>query len=455
LCYCWFVGLARIGNIFELHQVPTIVKISIKLVAILCLIMPILAIGWNRWGSNKFQQLPLTVAAAGNSNILRGQYYEASIPPTTADAYKSADFRMWIPQDVRTIRGVIVKQHGCSDSSAANALDYANDYQWQALAVKHQFALLGNKFLMGKKPCESWAMINNGSSAAFLKALHAIAGQSQHPEIDRVPWVLWGHSGGADWSTQMLQEYPERTIAVIAARGGAFALLGSNPTLAKTPMMFALGGQDRALVRETHDLPIQAFLRHRKLNAPWALAIAANTGHESGDTRLLAIPYFDEIIRLRLLANDPNLHSIERARGWLGDPKTHKIAPADRFEGDYLAAAWLPNQETANKWQEYVTNGKIVPTRTPAAPTDLKVTKINDKEILLTWHFTPDLENGLPSFHIYRNNLLIKTFQQPGHDSGDVTDAPNIALEFRDRDYVANSQYRVTAFNAVGESTNK
>ncbi len=430
-------------------------KPIIKLWAILGLAISIVVVGrmgWKKWLSIRPDPLPSTVAVAGDSSILHGHYYQVSIPPPKEDNYQSADYRIWIPPDVPTIRGLIVKQHGCGDAEAATGLDHANDLQWQALAIKHQFALLGTKFPTGNRPCEDWALINYGSGAAFVKALHAFALQSQHPELERVPWALWGHSGGADWATQMLQQYPERIIAVIAARGGAFNLLGSNPILANIPVLFALGEQDRVLVKETHDLPIQAFQRYRKLAAPWSLAIEAQAGHETGDTRLLAIPYLDALFTLRLPVSGNDLRSIDKTHGWLGNLVTRKIAPVDRFEGNQLEAAWLPNEETARKWQQYVNTGKISPIQKPMAPTALTATSIAPMTVLLTWNHRPDLENGLPSFRIYRNNSLIETWKGQGHNFGDAADPPKMVLEFQDKKATLDASYSVGAFNDLGES---
>lgn len=323
-------------------------KISIKLAIIACSIALIFSFGWKYWRSKS--SLPPQTAVASTSN--RGQYYEASVPPTAIDSYQSADFRLWIPADVPTLRGLIIVQHGCGED--ANGLAHANDSQWQALALKHRFALLGTKFSAGKKACDYWAQVNYGSGSALLKALELIGTQSKHLELNRVPWALWGHSGGADWIVQILQQHPDRTIAAIAARGGGFTLLGTNPAIAATPLLFALGGKDKIMVNETQTLPTQAFDRYRQTAAPWALAVEANTGHEVGNTALLAIPYFDAIVTQRLPAQGNTLKPIDPTRGWLGNVTTHQIAPIAKFAGDPLKAAWLPNEATARKWQQYV-----------------------------------------------------------------------------------------------------
>lgn len=428
---------------------------KIGLVAIFFLMIVLLAISsmsWKKWLDSKNQAVVLPATATGSSSILAGRYYQASMPPEKDDDYQSADFRMWIPHNMQTIRGVIVKQHGCGDPAAATGLDHANDLQWQALATKHQFALLGSKFTTGKQPCEYWVVANYGSGAAFTRALKAFAKQSQHPEIERVPWAMWGHSGGADWGIQMMQKYPNRTIAVIAARGGAFLLLGTNPTIANIPVLFALGEKDRIAISGTQDLPIQAFKRYRKLAAPWTLAVEAGAEHELGDTRLLAIPYLDALITQRLPDRGNDLKPIDHDQGWLGNLVTHQIAPVSKFAGEPLAAAWLPNEETARKWQQYVTTGKIPPTRKPRSPTDLQAIRHDSNTVLLTWKYQPDLESGLLAFRIYRNSSLIQTLKGQEHNFGDAPEPPNVVLEFRDKNATLNSVYTVTAFNDLGET---
>ena len=41
------------------------------------------------------------------------------------------------------------------------------------------------------------------------------------------------------------------------------------------------------------------------------------------------------------------------------------------------------------------------------------------------------------------------------HNFGDAPEPPIVILEFRDRKYSANSNYRIVAFNTLGESLTK
>jgi pimeloyl-ACP methyl ester carboxylesterase len=424
-----------------------------KLLGIFCLLIPVGYFIWQKWSLTVPQSLPEpSVSVTKSKDILRGTYYQVSIPPTKQDYYLSADYRIWIPDGIEKIRGLIVKQHGCGDPASATGLNHANDIQWQALALKHQFALIGTKLPTGDSFCEIWAQINNGSGRAFFKALAFFADESGHQELEKLPWLLWGHSGGADWAAQMMQQYPERTIAVIAARAGGFTFLGTNPNLKNIPVLFALGEKDLDFFNETQTLPTEVFLRYRKINALWAFGKEVNAAHETDDTRLLAIPYLDAIATARMPEEGNQLLAINPARGWLGNIATKKIVSVDDYRGNPAKMAWLPNEETTRKWQEYVTTGKIKPTLKPTAPTNVRARQINDREVLITWDFIPDLENGLPSFRIYRDNSLIQTLEGQKHNFGDAPDTPNIALEFRDRQPKADSNYTVAAFNELGES---
>ena len=392
--------------------------------------------------------------ATTNSNqvTLSENYYSVAIPSTEKNQYLSAEYSVWIPAEIERVRGVLVKQHGCGAQAAASGLDHTKDLQWQALAAKHQFALMGTKLLVEGGRCEDWALINYGSKDLFLEALDTVARQSQREELKNVPWVLWGHSGGADWAAQMLQEYPERTLAMVALRGGGFVFLGINQQLAEIPVMFSLGEKDRMNPYETKELPQTIFHRYRKLNALWSLAIEAGAGHETGNARSLAIPYLDAVINIRLAKDTDKLLAIDRRRGWLGNIVTGEIASADQYQGDGLEAAWLPDESTARKWQQYVTSGKVSSSNKPHAPTDIEIKKAGFKGVSITWNYTPDLENGLPSFRIYRDDSLLQTI--PGQTSGfgDNPKPIQVTLAFRDRQGSVNSSYRVAAVNELGES---
>ncbi len=465
-------------------------------------------LGWAKWVLSIPQPLPKksTISIGQKNSLERGDYYEISILPTGSAKYISADYRIWIPKGIKTVRGVIVKQHGCGgDASTDMGLAYANDLQWQALAIKHQLAILGSKYptdyqTVGRypdDPCNSWAVIDRGSEDALLKALDEFGQKSRHPELDQLPWVLWGYSGGADWAVQMSQKYPDRTIALIAQRGGGVVISPSepiklltsdiNPAILKMPVLYALGGAEAVntvYFDEGLDIPRKVFSRFRKAGALWAIAVEADMGHGSTDTRLIAIPYLDSILTARLATDSPKLRELDETKGWLANPVTHEIAPIKQYKGDPRQAAWLPDQETAYKWQAYVTApnlwssarysfcsskklltflgvphlsescypDRVSPIQKPKAPTDVRAIRVSATEVVLTWDFTPDLENGLPRFRVYRNNSLIVTLQGQERGGDDTPIYPYVVLEFRDKAAGEKDTYAVSAFNTLGEN---
>lgn len=147
--------------------------------------------------------------------------YETSNRPD--ELAMGVTYTLWVPPDAKTLRGVIVHQHGCGISSAKTGLTAAYDLHWQALARKWDCALLGPSYhLPTDKACRNWCDPRRGSDAAFQRALGAFAKQTQHPELTTVPWCLWGHSGGAFWSSLMLTLHPERIAAIFFRSGCAY-----------------------------------------------------------------------------------------------------------------------------------------------------------------------------------------------------------------------------------------
>jgi len=111
----------------------------------------------------------------------------------------------------------------------------AYDLQWQALAKKWDCALLGpsyhvqnEKIDLSPGGSEAWFDPRHGSEKTFLKAISEFAGKTGHPELNTVPWALWGHSGGGIWADVMACLHPDR-VAVAWLRSGSAAMFRSKP----------------------------------------------------------------------------------------------------------------------------------------------------------------------------------------------------------------------------------
>lgn len=132
-----------------------------------------------------------------------------------------AEFHVWIPPGVIRVKALIVHQHGCGEGAEESGETAALDLHWRALADKHDAALLSPHFRAGTNNCRLWCDPRNGSDASFLRALTDLGKKTGHPELDSVPWCLWGHSGGGFWASLMLEKHPERIVAIFCRSGSA------------------------------------------------------------------------------------------------------------------------------------------------------------------------------------------------------------------------------------------
>src|SRR6202043_518861 len=138
-----------------------------------------------------------------------GRYVEVKYPASSAEneLQVAVTYRIWIPDGVANLRGIIVHQHGAGTTASKEGSTAAYDLHWQALAKKWDCALLGPSYhvLHDKNdvsPGGSELLFDprRGSDKAFLKALGDLAVKAGHPEVKTVPWCLWGHAGGGIWS---------------------------------------------------------------------------------------------------------------------------------------------------------------------------------------------------------------------------------------------------------------
>lgn len=357
-----------------------------------------------------------------------GKYYEVSYP--TPDKKKpdlQLDYTVWIPDGVPKLRGIIVHTHG--NGSAQAGADAAYDLHWQALAKKWDCAFLAPSFHQGPTKEEKNAdwhryfVPGGGSRNVFLGALHDLAVKSNHPELETVPWCLWGHSAGAIWSGLMHAHDPDRIVAIWlrSGSGWGFAEKGFIPNWKLVPtnnnqgVPVILNSGTRPYAKNPDDddgrKDALGMLRvFRPTDAPVGLAFDPLTGHNCGDSRLLAIPYFDTMLSMRLPdkgSKDQKLKPVDMKVAWLADPPNGKPAPAAQYKGDPKQAVWLPNESFAKKWEEYVMTGYVTDTTPPPAPTNVKMVVKADKSVELTWNAAVDLESGLRTFIVMRNGERI------------------------------------------------
>jgi hypothetical protein len=407
-------------------------------------------------------------------------YYRVYYEPSTAPdgLVFGVSFTAWIPPGVKTLRGVIVHQHGCGEGSCKSGLTAAFDLQWQALARKHECALLGPSYEQPEKAiCSLWCDPRNGSEQAFLHALGELATQTHHPELATVPWALWGHSGGANWVGNMLALHPDRIAAAwlrsgtprIAPRDGSIAPPVEMPAAAcAVPTICNLGTREGVTEKDPRFgglwPNVQKFFTDlRSRGALIGVAVDPNSSHDCGNSRYLAIPWFDACLTARLPdeAGSAVLKPMPTDGAWLAalPGETAPPAPAAQYTGDAKAAVWLPNERIAKAWAEYMKDGNVSDPTPPPAPT---AAKLAGNE--LSWQAEADLESGLGGFIIERDGVELarlpekptgRVIGRPIFQKNGYSDSPTPPLaEMRFTDTTATGgekhSYQIISVNSTG-----
>ncbi|GAB5559016.1 MAG: hypothetical protein SynsKO_06630 [Synoicihabitans sp.] len=413
------------------------------------------------------------------------QVVPETVPPYHYVRYEASDepdglvygvtYTIWIPPGVKTLRGVIHHQHGCGHPTAFTGLTGAFDLHWQALARKHDFALMSASYEQpASESCTKWADPRNGSEAVFLNGLRDLSEQTGHPELATVPWALWGHSGGGLWAGGMTMLHPERVVA-LWLRSGPFAVEPNpdrpndhpyelTPAALEVPIMCNQGTKEG--ITETDGRFASVWPRYRflinSIGSQGGLighSVDPLSEHNCGNQRYLAIPWFDVCLAARLPAEPGEpLRKMDREQAWFSPLLGTTAVPAAQFEGETKRASWLPNRRIAEAWMSYTQDTSVADDTPPPAPQNLVV-----KGRQLTWTAEADLESGLAYFIIERDGEFLakvpesdkltvgRPVFQPLYNS-DAPRQPLPKMSFTDLSATvgASHEYRVHTVNTVG-----
>lgn len=420
--------------------------------------------------------LPGLAAAGTPARALPPDHHQVTYPPapTPGGLQLGVTYTLWIPPGVRTLRGVIVHQHGCGEGACRGGETAAFDLHWQALARKWRCALLGPSYHQKDTDnCRLWCDPRNGSEQTFLRALGELGERSGHPELARVPWCLWGHSGGAFWASIMQTRHPERIVATWLRSGTAFAAWerGEIPrpeipvAVLEIPTMCNPGARERGDARfdGAWTGSLAMFRAYRARGAVIGFAPDPRTSHECGDSRYLAIPYFSACLEQRLprRPGEP-LRPVDQRRAWLAGVLGESAVPAANYTGPVPESVWLPDERTALAWQEYVRTGAVGDATPPPPPFHVRALRTAGG-VELRWEAHADLESGLRGFVIRRDGEELARlpavptgrFGRPLFQPMSYHDTPEPPLpEMRYLDTTAppgiHSRYEVAAENSAG-----
>jgi hypothetical protein len=278
----------------------------------------------------------------------KSQIYDCTITKGAGDYFSSNDFRIYIPDTVSTIRGIYCYVHGIYGDSRS----IVTDPTFTHLCDETGFALLGVRIPPGADP---YFYYEFGKNKSVLRALQYFATQSSHPEIEFAPIFFEGYSWGAAFSYFFTMWKPEVVIGFNPQKIGVDTIDVGEAIYVPGYLIYGEFDSGRDLS--------PAFEKHRPKGALWTLAMEPGGAHAPITDRNLLDNYFKDVIELRLPTNiipgqPVVLDTIDESVGWLGDRSTFEIAEYDSFTGDKSQACWLPSQDAAQRWQNFVSGNK-------------------------------------------------------------------------------------------------
>jgi poly(3-hydroxybutyrate) depolymerase len=301
------------------------------------------------------------VGAQGNANSAPPGpgTMEESVPP--GNNYDKAEFRLWVPRDVGTLRAIAVLVPG-SNGDGRSAVE---DTVWQAFATTHKVALIGCRFTDKQHPqnfIENYINVSQGSGQALLDAVGRFAERSHHPELASAPFLLWGMSAGGQFNYEFVSWKPERVVAFVVNKGGIYYTALTPPATRQVPGILFVGGKD--LEFRTNTI-VGLFAVNRRAGALWALAEEPSAAHIVGRSRDVALVFFDDMLTMRL-GNEPSaragdLKPLTEKSGFLGDLKAKTFQPLGDGTVPNYPTAWLPTARVARAWQALVSEKPFDP----------------------------------------------------------------------------------------------
>ena len=330
-----------------------------------------------------------------------------TVASTAGERFGTAIVDAWLPPGPAPIRYVVIHQHGCGDKTAQAAAAMVYDRQWRALCRLHHSALVVPRYFTGSS-CADWNAPAAGSERVLLKALEEIARQTGRPEVRSAPWVIWGHSGGASWAVQMVVRHPGRTVA-LALRGGASSQFGDRQfreqfaqAVSTLPMIFVWGAAE-ARPSSRHFVswnPMQAMAAQlRQGGARLGVAVDPLSEHQAGNSRLVILPFFSAVMAAaREMGAEPSGRYVHR------DGSERAPSPSSRHDPEFM---WLPNSTVVESYRSFVKRGTVREVGPPKRGPELRAA-IRDGRPMLQWRIVPEVDSGVRSIRIYRDQRLIQ-----------------------------------------------
>lgn len=322
-----------------------------------------------------------------------------------------ADYGVFIPKNSSPLKGILIFQHGCGMEQFGITRPY--DLQYQAFAKKWDLAILETA-LHGD--CSIWKDPESGSASALAQVLKLVGNQTNHNELETIPWLLWGHSAGGYWSLAMLRDYPDRILGIVSYSAAFNPKWEYSEVSAKVPLFLRhAGANDGTPEVGCWATALNTFSKLRAMDAPVSIAYNQGQNHNFSYIRYMSIPFFESVLKQRLIDdNNSIMHDINHNYTWLGDTLTLEIYKETDYHDDKKAMCLFPDEASARNWQEFVTTGTVKDKTPPPAPYDVKIEE-RENFVEISWNAEADIESGILKFNIFKDNILIGRIPNTGN----------------------------------------
>ena len=301
---------------------------------------------------------PLTLGAQGRG---RGQAPPPVPPPgpgsieevaPPGNNYDIAEFRFWAPPDAGPLQAIAVLVPGSNGDGRAAA----DDSVWQSFAKREHVALVACHFKDKQHPqnfIEAYVNVSQGSGEALINAVNAFASRSKHPELATAPFLLWGMSAGGQFNYEFTAWKPERVAAFVVNKGGIYYSALVSPEARAVPGILFIGGKDlQSRIWTISGL----FALNRRGGALWALAEEPGAAHIVGQSRDVAIAFYEDVLPMRIGGPNGSLKPVPEKTGFIGDLTAKTFAAIGDSKVPTEPNAWLPTERVARAWQTMETS---------------------------------------------------------------------------------------------------
>lgn len=317
---------------------------------------------WNgvldeaKWGTPSPQQ---AVARNWDWKINESQWREA-VKQKGEGKREEVAFDLWLPEGIESVKGIVIMSGHGSGEGLFRRADLRTLAKELHLAL---FKFVGNPMQRGFWP----------QSLLFEHLVH-VSEKTGHPELQRAPLFLYGHSNGTGFSAIFTSYEPERVWGFVSMRPGTTFQV-YQPGAAQVPGLVIFGEDDAFLARPSKEENLAVIPALRKNHAAlWCSAVEPKTGHGPGEkTWPLVLSFLRHSFAARVPADadarkgpvkllTPTLESGHLGQNWSatkGGYQELPTAPFATFPGDKNNASWLLNASFARDWQVFQKTGEV------------------------------------------------------------------------------------------------